>query len=114
MGAETREQAMDGQSAEHRVERARTATLIAAAGLFTYFAYVVATRNIFLFDLGRVAPLFSGLIVANLVFAATASRWASYRRAIYVAEAAQVVVCTVILHRLGGLVMGILFVTYAF
>jgi len=105
---------MEPQSAEHRVARARTAALIAAAGLATYFAYVVATRRIFLFDLGRVAPLFSGLIVANLVLAATAARWASYRRAIYVFEAAQVVACTVILHRLGGLVMGILFVTYAF
>ena len=105
---------MEAPSAEHRVARARTAALIAAAGLATYFGYVVITRNVFLFDLGRVAPLFSGLIVANLAFAATAARWASYRRAIYAFEAAQVVACTVILHRLGGLVMGILFVTYAF
>ena len=105
---------MEPQSAEHRVARARTAALIAAAGLATYFGYVILTQNVFLFDLRRVAPLFSGLIVANLVFAVTAERWASYRRAIYAFEAAQVVACTVILHRLGGLVMGILFVTYAF
>src|SRR5436190_281506 len=105
---------MEPQPAEHRVARARTAALIGAAGLCTYFLYVIVTRDVFLFDLRRVAPLFSALIVANLLAAATAERWASYRRAIYVFEAVQVVACTVILHRLGGLVMGILFVTYAF
>jgi signal transduction histidine kinase len=94
--------------------RARVAALIGAAGLATYFAYVVATRHIFLFDVGSVAPLFCTLIATNLVLAATARRWASWRRAIYVYQALQVVACTVILHRLGGVMMGSLLITYAF
>src|SRR5207244_7537287 len=62
--------------------RARSATLIAAAGLGTFFALVAVTRNTFLFDLGRVAWLFSGLILLNLALAATAPRWAPRRWAI--------------------------------
>src|SRR5207302_1411583 len=62
--------------------RARSATLIGAAGLGTFFALVAVTRNTFLFDLGKVAWLFSGLILLNLALAATASRWASWRWAI--------------------------------
>ena len=38
--------------------RARSATLIAAAGLGTFFAVVAATRHVFLFDLDKVAWLF--------------------------------------------------------
>src|SRR5438445_105987 len=94
--------------------RARSATLIGAAGLATFFAVVAVTRNIFLFDLGRVAWLFSGLILLNLGLAATAPRWAPWRWAIYVYEAFQVIVLSIILHRLGGLMMGILLITYAF
>jgi signal transduction histidine kinase len=94
--------------------RARTATLIAVAGIGTYFAYVVATRHIFLFDVGRVAPIFVFLIAANLVLAVTARRWAAWDGAIFVSQAVHVVLLTVILHRLGGLVMGILLITYAF
>src|SRR6058998_3377575 len=94
--------------------RARSATLIGAAGLATFFAVVAVTRNIFLFDLGRVAWLFSGLILLNLGLAATAPRWAPWRWAIYAYEAFQVIVLSIILHRLGGLMMGILLITYAF
>jgi len=94
--------------------RARSATLIGAAGLGTFFALVAVTRNTFLFDLGKVAWLFSGLILLNLALAATASRWASWRWAIYAYEGVQVVVLSIILHRLGGLMMGILLITYAF
>src|SRR5207245_11304397 len=94
--------------------RARSATLIGAAGLATFFAVVAVTRDIFLFDLGKVAWLFSGLILLNLGLAATAPRWAPWRWAIYAYEAFQVIVLSVILHRLGGLMMGILLITYAF
>jgi signal transduction histidine kinase len=94
--------------------RARTAALIAAAGLATYLAFVALTRNIFLFDLGAVAPIFVALVAINLVLAATARIWASWRRTIYLYEAFQVVMCTVILYRLGGLMMGALLFTYAF
>src|SRR5207244_12181641 len=83
--------------------RARSATLIAAAGLGTFFALVAVTRNTFLFDLGRVAWLFSGLILLNLALAATAPRWAPRRWAIYAYEGVQVIVLSIILHRLGGL-----------
>jgi signal transduction histidine kinase len=88
--------------------------LIAAAGLFTYFAFVAATRRIFLFDLGAVAPIFTALIVLNLVMAATAARWASWRRLVLVYQAGQVLLCSVVLHELGGLMMGSLLITYAF
>ena len=88
--------------------------MIAAAGLCTYFAFVAATRRIFLFDLGAVAPIFTGLIVVNLVMAATAARWASWRRLVLVYQSAQVLLCTVVLHELGGLMMGSLLITYAF
>src|SRR2546430_9812609 len=94
--------------------RARSATLIGAAGLGTFFALVAVTRNTFLFDLGRVAWLFSGLILLNLALAATAPRWAPRRWAIYAYEGVQVIVLSIILHRLGGLMMGILLITYAF
>src|SRR5262249_11662292 len=102
------------ETAEHRITRARTATLIAAAGIATFFLYVAATRDIFLFDLRRVAPIFYGLILLNLGLALTAPRWASWRRAILAYQAAQVILFTMILHRLGGLVMGIFLITYAF
>src|SRR5947208_10609124 len=94
--------------------RARSATLIGAAGLGTFFALVAVTRNTFLFDLGKVACVFSRLILLNLALAATASRWAPRRWAIYAYEGVLVVVLSIILHRLGGLMMGILLITYAF
>src|SRR6059058_6419037 len=94
--------------------RARSATRIGAAGLATFFAVVAATRHVFLFDLDKVAWLFSGLILLNLALAATAPRWAPWRWAIYAYEGFQVIVLSVILHRLGGLMMGILLITYAF
>src|SRR5437879_7993924 len=94
--------------------RARSATLIGAAGLATFFAVVAVTPDICLFDLGKVAWLFSGLILLNLGLAAAAPRGAPSRWAIYAYEAFQVIVLSVILHRLGGLMMGILLITYAF
>src|SRR5947208_13828120 len=94
--------------------RARSATLIGASGLGTFFALVAVTRNAFLVDVGKVACVFSRLILLNLALAATASRWASWRWAIYAYEGVQVVVFSIILHRLGGLMMGILLITYAF
>ena len=94
--------------------RARTAALIAAAGLAIYFAFVTLTRDIFLFDLSAVAPIFVVLVIFNLFLAATARTWAGWRRTIYLYEAFQVLMCTVILHRLGGLMMGALLITYAF
>jgi signal transduction histidine kinase len=98
----------------HLASRARSATLIAAAGLSTFFAVVAATRHVFLFDLGRVAWLFTGLILLNLLLAASAPRWAPWRFAVYAYQSFQVIVLSVILHRLGGVMMGILFITYAF
>ena len=94
--------------------RARTAALIAASGIATYLAFVTATRAIFLFDVGAVAPMFVAMIVLNIVLAATAGIWATWRRAIYCYELFQVAVCTVILYRLGGVMMGALLFTYAF
>src|SRR5213594_153197 len=94
--------------------RARSATLIAAAGLGTFFAVVAATRDVFLFDLGKVAWIFISLILLNLLLAATAPRWAAWRWAVYAYEGVQVIMLSVILHRLGGLMMGILLITYAF
>src|SRR3989441_7262787 len=94
--------------------RARSATLIGAAGLAPSSAVGPPPRHVFLFDLGKVAWLFSGLILLNLGLAATAPRWAPWRWAIYAYEAFQVIVLSIILHRLGGLMMGILLITYAF
>jgi len=94
--------------------RARSATLIAAAGLATFLVFVWATGEIFLFDLGKVAWIFTSLILLNLLLAATAPRWAGWRAAIYVYQWVQVIILSVILHRLGGLMMGILLITYAF
>jgi hypothetical protein len=45
--------------------RARTAALIAAAGIATYLGFVVATRNVFLFEVADVVPIFVALIVLN-------------------------------------------------
>jgi len=104
----------DEPEIEYQTTRARTASLIAAAGIATYFAFVAATRNVFLFDLGQVAPMFSALVVLNLILAATAGIWAPWRRFVYVYQALQVIVCTAILQRLGGLMMGPLLITYAF
>ncbi len=101
-------------TAAYQVTRARTAALIAAAGIATYFAFVAATRNVFLFDLRVVAPIFCGLIAFNLVLAATARLWAPRRWFVYVHQVLQVVLCTVVLGRLGGLMMGALLITYAF
>jgi signal transduction histidine kinase len=98
----------------YHARRARSATLIAAGGLSTFLAFVVATRGIFLFDLGRVAWIFAGLILLNLLLALTAPRWSPWRWAVYAYEGTQVVLLSVILHRLGGLEMGILLITYAF
>jgi signal transduction histidine kinase len=69
---------------------------------------------VFLFDLSAVAPIFAGLIAFNLLLAATARTWATWRTAIYLYEAVQVVICTVILYQLGGVMMGPLLITYAF
>src|SRR5207247_2350952 len=91
--------------------RARSATLT-AAGLATFFVFVWATSEIFLFDLGEVAWIFTSLILLNLLLAATAPRWAGWRAAIYVYEWVQVIILSVILHRLGGLMMGTLLITY--
>jgi len=113
-GDESERDVPSSDTPAYQVSRARTAALIAAAGLATYAVFVAATRNIFLFDLRAVAPLFCGLILLNLLLAATAPHWASWRRTIFVYQALQVVLVTVILHRLGGLLMSILLITYAF
>src|SRR5437867_1051946 len=94
--------------------RARSATLIAAAGLATFFVFVWATSENFLFDLGEVAWIFTSLILLNLLLAATAPRWAGWRAAIYVYEWVQVIILSVIVHRLGGVMVGTLLITYAF
>jgi len=98
----------------HAVSRARTAALIAGAGLAVYLAFVAAMHRVFLFPLAAVAPFFLGLILLNLFLAATADVWFSWRRAVYALQAVQVVVATIILHRLGGVMMGALMITYAF
>src|SRR5690349_13552672 len=104
--------ALPPETPAYLASRARSATLIAAAGLATFFAVVAATRHVFLFDLGKVAWLFSGLILLNVVLATTASYWAPWRWVIYLYEGFQVVVLGVILHRLGGLMMGVLLITF--
>jgi signal transduction histidine kinase len=106
--------ALASEEPGYRTARARTAALIAAVGIGTFFAYVIATRKVFLFDLGRVAPILTGLIVVNLALGVTAQYWASWRRAILVYQVLQIALFTVTLHRLGGVVLGIFFVTYAF
>lgn len=101
-------------TAAYRTSRARTASLIVAAGMATYFAFVAATRDVFLFKLGDVAPIFSGMIVFNLVLAVLARIWAPWRWFTYLYQGLQVVLCAVILYRLGGVMMGPLLITYAF
>jgi signal transduction histidine kinase len=101
-------------AAAYRVSRARTATLTAAIGFSVYLAFVWATSEIFLFDLGQVVWIFVVLIVVNLVLAATATRWAGWRRTIYLYGAVQVIALSVVLYRLGGLMTGMLLITYAF
>src|ERR1051326_5540684 len=98
----------------YQVSRARVASLIVAAGMATFLAFIVATNNVFLFDLWRVAPILGGLVLLNVVLALTAGRWAAWRRAIFAYQVLQIAAFTLILHRLGGLVMGILMITYAF
>src|SRR2546427_5848098 len=80
----------------------------------TFLPFVVATRDTFQFDLWQVVPVLAGLCLLNLVLGLTAARWASWRRAIFVYEVLQIAAFTLILHHLGGLVMGILLITYAF
>ena len=109
-----RDDSLPAETPGYQASRARAAALIVAAGMTTLLAFVVATRNVFLFDLTRVLPLLGGLILLNVVLSLTAPRWASWRRAIFVYQVVQIVAFTVILHRLGGLVMGILMITYAF
>ncbi|HJQ84525.1 MAG TPA: ATP-binding protein [Candidatus Binatia bacterium] len=99
---------------DEQANRGRTAALIAAAGLATYLAFVAATRHIFLFDLTTVAPVFCLLIGANLVLAVAVPRWAMRPVAVLVYQTVHVVLLTFVLHQLGGLVMGILLITYAF
>jgi signal transduction histidine kinase len=99
---------------ELQTARARTASLIAAAGVATYLGFVVATRNVFLFDVRAVAPLFAGLIVLDLVLAPTARVWAPRRWFVYLNQVVHVAVCTIVLGRLGGVMMGPLLITYAF
>lgn len=97
-----------------RVADARVAVLIAAAGIGTYWAFVVATRGIFGFDVGRVSPVFAGLIALNLWLALTTRDWIGRRSAAAVYGAFHAVMMTVVFHLLGGFGMDILFVTYAF
>jgi signal transduction histidine kinase len=106
--------ALPSLDARYAVERARTATLIASVGLSCYFAFVAATHQIFLFSVADVAPLFVATIALNLAMAVTAHVWVTWRRAIYLYQAGMVIACTVILHRLGGVMMGALFVSYVF
>jgi signal transduction histidine kinase len=101
-------------TAAYRTSRARTAALIVAAGMSTYFAFVAATRDVFLFKLADVAPIFTSMIVFNLVLAALAGIWAQWRWFIYLYQVLQVVLCAVILYHLGGVMMGPLLITYAF
>jgi len=98
----------------YQTSRARAASFIVAAGMFTFLLFIVATRDVFLFDLRRVTPILGVLVLSNLVLGLTAARWASWRRAIFVYQVLQIAAFTLILHRLGGLVMEILVITYAF
>src|ERR1051325_1056484 len=109
-----RDDSLPAETPGYQTSRARAASLIAAAGIATFLGFVVAARNVFLFDLGAVAPLLGGLVLLNLALALTAARWAAWRRTIFAYQALQIALFTVVLHRLGGLVMGILFITYAF
>ena len=96
------------------ISRVRTAALIGAAGLTTYLGFVAATRRVFLFPLAAVVPLFAGLILLNLILALTAEWWGGRRRSIFIQLAFQATVVMLILHRLGGVMMGALLVTGAF
>jgi len=96
------------------ISRVRTAALIGAAGLTTYLGFVAATRRVFLFPLAAVVPLFAGLILLNLILALTAEWWGGRRRSIFIQLAFQATVIMLILHRLGGVMMGALLVTGAF
>src|SRR4029453_1231337 len=99
-------------TAAYQIARARTAALIAALGLATYLAFVIATAGVFLFKVDEVAPIFCALIAFNLLLAATAPTWGSWRWAIYAYETLQVVACTLILLRLHDPHMWEIFCTY--
>src|SRR5437667_4456972 len=47
-----RDDLLPAETPGYQTSRARAASLIAAAGIATFLGFVVATRNVFLFDLG--------------------------------------------------------------
>jgi signal transduction histidine kinase len=98
-----------------RVRVARAATLTAAAGFLAYlgFVYVSAKRGWFAFDLGAVVPLFLGVILLNLILGATARGWALRRWVFWAYEGLHAIGMTALVHLLGGIPMGILFIGYA-
>jgi signal transduction histidine kinase len=98
---------------EH-VREARTAVLLGAAGLATYWGFVIATAPLYGFELRAVHPVFAGLVLLNVVLAANTRHWLGYRWAAVTYGSVHSIALTVILYLLGGIGLGILFVSYAF
>ncbi len=94
---------------------ARFAALAAAAAFGSYFALVYASARCrwFAFDVGAVAPLFVGLILLNVVLAATPRRWALRRSAFWLYEVVLAIGITALTHALGGIPMGMFLISYA-
>jgi signal transduction histidine kinase len=99
---------------DEQVHDARQAVLMGAAGLATYWAFLTATADLYDFDLRWVHPLLGAMIAANLVLAASAPRWVSLRWMAACYGSAHTIALTLVLHLLGGMGLGILFVVYAF
>jgi signal transduction histidine kinase len=100
------------------VARARLATLIAAAVLAAYLAFVLIVHQLGLLvfpQIGAVSGMLLGATVLNLGLAAAARVWAPWRMAVYVYEGFHAIWFTVLLGLTGGgMELGITFVIYAF
>ena len=91
------------------------AALTAAMGLSSYFAfvYVVASRGWFAFDVAAVVPLFAGVIVLNLALAVTVPPWVARSSSMFwLYETLLAVALTAVMHELGGIGMGLFFISY--
>ena len=100
------------------VARARLATLIAAAVLAAYLAFVLIVHQLGLLvfpQIGAVSGMLLGATVLNLALAAGARVWAPWRMAVYVYEGFHAIWFTVLLAFTGGgMELGITFIFYAF
>ena len=87
---------------------ARRAGLLSASGLATYFFCLWITTPWLGFALGEVSPIFFGLIALNVVLAVFAPAWGTRRYVGAIYGTTHALVMTLVLHELGGLVVGFL------